>query len=191
MSKSYLPSTLKSELMLALEEVMLEFIEILGGESFKIRDFWNPLKCPEELLPILAKYLGASGWDSSWKVEQKRKVCLNALVVNRKLGTVSALKRALKDLKLNVTIKEWWQDTGNDTTHQKLKGQGLAIGEAELELQENEIIYSQEQYDRIYKFIDEVKRLGLHLKITKRFNLKGNIFTGGVLTQTNRITLGG
>ena len=177
MSKSYLPSTFKSELMLALEEVMLEFIEILGGESFKIRDFWNPKLCPEELLPILAKYLGASGWDSSWKVEQKRKVCLNALVVNRKLGTVSALKRALKDLKLNVTIKEWFNDSN------------LNKGEAELELQENEIIYSQEQYNRIYKFIDEVKRLGLHLKITKRFNLKGNIFINGVLTQTNRTTL--
>ena len=190
MSKSYLPSTLKSELMLALEEVMLEFIEILGGESFKIRDFWNPLKCPEELLPILAKYLGASGWDSSWKVEQKRKVCLNALVVNRKLGTVSALKRALKDLKLNVTIKEWWQQGPALDPLQK-EVRVLEKGEAELELQENEIIYSQEQYNRIYKFIDEVKRLGLHLKITKRFNLKGNIFTGGVLTQTNRITLGG
>jgi phage tail P2-like protein len=178
MSKSHLPSNFRNELMLSLEEVLLEFMEIAGIESFKIRDFWNPLKCPEELLPILAKYLGASGWDSSWGLQQKRTVCLNALSVNRKLGTVNALKRALKDLKLNATIKEWWQDSN------------LTKGEAELELQENEIIYSQEQYNRIYKFIDEVKRLGLHLKITKRFNLKGNIFTGGALIQTNRTTLG-
>ena len=62
-----------------------------------------------------------------------------------------------EDLKPNVTIKEFWQDKGNDTTQQKSKGKWLALGDAELKLQENEIIYSEEQYKLIYKFIDEVK----------------------------------
>ena len=61
--KSLLTESYKTELMLVLEEILREF-ESLTAEV--IKNFWNPQKCSEELLPYLATYLGVNEWDSGW-----------------------------------------------------------------------------------------------------------------------------
>jgi phage tail P2-like protein len=48
--------------MLEMESILREF-ESLPVDS--IKNFWNPQKCREDLLPYLALYLGVNQWDSS------------------------------------------------------------------------------------------------------------------------------
>lgn len=173
---SLLAKSYQTDLMLGLEEVLREF------ESLPIniiKEFWNPAKCREDLLPYLALYLGVNQWDSSWDIKQKRAVCQNALLVNKQKGTLASLKEALKSLNLNVTIVEWWQDVSGVRNLQK--------GTAEINLHENEIIYSPEQYKTIYKLIDEVKRLSLLLTFKKTNAISVTIKIGGSILISKRL----
>ncbi len=170
---SLLLKNYQSELMLALEEVLREF-EMLPAEV--IKDFWNPQKCREDLLPYLALYLGVNSWDSSWNINQKRAVCQSALLVNKQKGTLQSLKDALRALNLNATLVEWWQN-------------GAERGTAEINLHENEIIYSEEQYKVIYKLINEVKRLSLRISLRKRNSIKGNLVVGGAVGLLNNTSI--
>lgn len=173
-NKSLLTESYKTELMLGLEEVLREF-ESLQVEV--IKNFWNPQKCREDLLPYLALYLGVNQWDSSWDIKQKRAVCQNSLLINKQKGTLFALKTALKSLNLNTTLVEWWED------------ENLEKGKAEINLHENDIIYSEEQYEVIYRLINEVKRLSLRLSFKKTNSIKGKLKTGTALGILNKVNL--
>jgi len=181
---SLLPKSYQTPLMLALETVLREF-ETLPVNV--IKDFWNPQRCREDLLPHLALYLGVNQWDSSWDIKQKRAVCQNALLVNKQKGTLASLKEALKSLNLNATVVEWWEEAIDPETEKPKK---LTKGTAEINLHENDIIYSEEQYKVIYRLVNEVKRLSLLLSFRKTNSIKGDLKIGTGLGFLNKISVG-
>lgn len=168
--KSLLTSNNKTKIMLALEEVMRNFEQLPIQD---INNYWNPLKCREDLLPFLATQLGVTHWDDNWEVSQKRQVCLNAILVSKHKGTVGALKRALSSLNLSTEVVEWFKDNKEVMT-------------AEVILHEQDVIYSQEQYQGIYKIIDEAKRLAVQLTLSKKSPINGSYYIAGSFNQISK-----
>ncbi len=177
MTNSLLPSSYQTDLMLALENILREF-ENLPVDI--IKDFWNPQKCREDLLPFLAIYLGVIQWDSTWEIQQKRDVCQKSLLINKKKGTLASLKYALKNLNINATVVEWWEK----------QDKKVMKGTASINLHEKDIIYSEEQYKVIYKLINEVKRLSLLVSIKKTSSVKGTYKVSSASSLLSKVSIG-
>ncbi|AGN34127.1 phage tail protein I [Vibrio fluvialis] len=87
---SLLPAN-ATELELALEQVMT------SDMSSPIRHLWNPLKCPSELLWVLAIVFQVDEWDEKWSEEDKRKTLLEAFLVHCIKGTPESIRRILRN----------------------------------------------------------------------------------------------
>jgi hypothetical protein len=68
----------------------------LADVSIPIRDTWNPDSCPAHVLPWLAWAFGVDEWDAGWPEETKRETIRTAVLVQRRKGTVWAIKRAIE-----------------------------------------------------------------------------------------------
>jgi len=170
---SLLTKNNQTAIMLALEKVMATF-EQLPLDT--IKNFWNPEACRVDLLPYLAICVGVTLWDDSLTEKQKREACKNAILINKQKGTVAAIKRALKALGLNSAVIEWWQNNMPPMT-------------AQIILQENEAIFSDAQYEAIYKLVSEVKRLSLHVTFVKQSAIRNNFYIAGSFLETRRIRI--
>lgn len=91
----------------ALEQVMAH----AGDLPLDIRTVKNPDTCPAVLLPWLAWEYAITWWDEGWTEEQKRSVIKSAAGVNKRRGTVSAVKRALAAVDYPCDVIEWFRDT--------------------------------------------------------------------------------
>lgn len=91
----------------AMEQVMAHE----GDLPLDIRTIKNPDTCPTVLLPWLAWEYAITWWDESWTEKQKRSVIKSAAGVNKRRGTVSAVKRALAAVNYPCDVIEWFNDT--------------------------------------------------------------------------------
>ncbi len=91
----------------ALEQVMAH----VGDLPVDIRTVKNPDTCPAVLLPWLAWEYAITWWDESWTEAQKRSVIKNAAAVNKRRGTVGAVKRALAAVDYPCDVIEWFNET--------------------------------------------------------------------------------
>jgi P2-related tail formation protein len=121
--------------------------------------------------------LGTTTWSQDLTTAQKRNICQNALIINRQKGTIGAIKRALKTLSLGASVVEWFEDAEERDPLT-----------AKIILQENEIIYSEEQYKQIMALVDEVKRLSVHVTFVKQSALRTNQYVGIAMRITTRTT---
>lgn len=69
----------------------------IGDVPAPLRDVWNPDTCPASMLPWLAWAFGVDEWDAGWSDEAKRNTIRNAVMIQRRKGTVWAIKRAIAD----------------------------------------------------------------------------------------------
>jgi phage tail P2-like protein len=60
-----------------------------------VRESWNPDTCPAALLPWLAWAYSVDEWDPAWTEANKRQAIKDAYNLNRRKGTVWAIKRQL------------------------------------------------------------------------------------------------
>lgn len=90
----------------ALEQVMAH----AGDMPLDIRTVKNPDTCPAVLLPWLAWEYAITWWDESWSEAQKRSVIKSAAAVNKRRGTVSAVRRALAAVDYPCEVIEWFKD---------------------------------------------------------------------------------
>jgi phage tail P2-like protein len=67
----------------------------VGEVPVRVRDVWNPDTCPAHMLPWLAWAFSVDEWDATWTEAVKREVIRSAIQVQRKKGTVWAIKRAI------------------------------------------------------------------------------------------------
>ncbi|MBF9235590.1 phage tail protein I [Microvirga alba] len=67
----------------------------LGDVPTPLRDVWNPDTCPASLLPWLAWAFGVDEWDSGWSEEAKRNTIRDAVMIQRRKGSVWSIKRAI------------------------------------------------------------------------------------------------
>lgn len=109
--KSLLPKYLRDKSNLTIEKLAREaFTTDLKDLMILIID-----KCPENLLPLLAKQfhvLGYEGWNFARTVEEKRELLKNAFELHARKGTIYSLKRVLKILNLKGDFKEWSEYSG-------------------------------------------------------------------------------
>lgn len=67
----------------------------LGDVPAPLRDVWNPETCPAHMLPWLAWAFGVDEWDSDWSDDAKRQTIRDAVMIQRRKGTVWAIKRVV------------------------------------------------------------------------------------------------
>jgi len=84
----------------------------ISNLAVPIKHLWDPLKCPEHLLPWLAWALSVDEWDNNWPVNVQREVIASSTQVHRTKGTVSGVRRALASLNASIELTEWWQNGG-------------------------------------------------------------------------------
>lgn len=87
---SLLPSN-ATDLELALEQVMT------SDMSSPIRNLWNPLLCPKELLWVLAIIFQVDEWDENWSEEVKRNTLTESFLVHCIKGTPASIQRILRN----------------------------------------------------------------------------------------------
>ena len=107
---STLPSS-ASKLERVLEQIFWEEIALIERD---IRDFLNPWKCREDLLPYLAWELSVDYWDDSWSLDTKRRVCATALDIHTYKGTRYAIDKSIEAIRADsLKAVEWFEDEAN------------------------------------------------------------------------------
>lgn len=76
----------------------------------RARQMWNADTIPAHLLPWLAWAFSVDDWDVNWSDTQKRAAIKAAYEVQRRKGTIGAVRRALAALGVNITIVEWFEE---------------------------------------------------------------------------------
>lgn len=82
-----------------------------------LRALWSPETCPVGLLPWLAWGLSIDSWDATWPEAVQRAVVANAILLQRKKGTVDAVRRAVVSFGGSISLKEWWETSPRGTPH--------------------------------------------------------------------------
>lgn len=102
---SVLPAN-STKLELTMERIVAERLKSL---DFNFFDLWNPEKCPEKYLYILAWTYNVTLWSDAWDTELKRKVISKWLEIRPYRGTKYAIREALATLGLRCDIREWYE----------------------------------------------------------------------------------
>ncbi|EGR4300704.1 phage tail protein I [Vibrio cholerae] len=114
MMKGHFLSTLPpsaSKLERILEQIFWEEIGLIERD---IRDFMNPWKCREDLLPYLAWELSVDDWDDNWSLSTKRRVCATALDIHTYKGTRYAIDKSIEAIRADsLRAVEWFEDESN------------------------------------------------------------------------------
>lgn len=74
-----------------------------------IRGVADSARCPANFLPWLGWALKVEGWEAAYIDEQRRELIREAIPVHKTKGTVGAIRRVLKAVRVNADFKEWHQ----------------------------------------------------------------------------------
>lgn len=82
-----------------------------------ISKLWDPMTCPEHVLPWLAWGFGLHDWKSYWPTSIKRAVIRDAIDLKRRQGTAASVRRIVTALGAQVALTECWQIVPKATPH--------------------------------------------------------------------------
>ncbi|AYN26408.1 phage tail protein I [Buttiauxella sp. 3AFRM03] len=99
---------------IALENTHAERIEAI---PVPIRQIRRPLLTPRQFIPWLAWDNGVTWWEEDWTEIQKRQVVKAAPEINKRRGTIGAVKRALASLDYLTRVVEWHQESPKATPY--------------------------------------------------------------------------
>lgn len=88
-------------------ERALEAAADLGLDPDVIRGVADSARCPPNFLPWLAWAWKVDGWEAAYTDEQRRELIREAIPVHKTKGTVGAIRRVLKAVRVNADYKEW------------------------------------------------------------------------------------
>lgn len=122
---------------------------------------------PEAVLDILAVNWKIDWYDTSFTLEQKRRIVKSALTVRRLMGTAAAVKLQVDTIYPGATVEEWFQYDGNAGCFRVL-----------LDLPENGI--TAEEYRRLKNGILTTKNERSHLDVIDiRYECEARVAVGG------------
>lgn len=98
-------------------EKALESAVVTPPLPVPLRSLWSPQTCPAALLPWLAWGLSIDSWDATWPEEVQRAVVASAISVQRRKGTVDAVRRAVASFGGSMSLREWWQSSPRGDPH--------------------------------------------------------------------------
>lgn len=120
---------------------------------------------PEELIDILAYDMHVDWYDYSYPLEIKRVILKNSVKVHKKMGTVYAVKTAVKELHKDCIVEEWFEYGGTPNCFKII----LNVSENKLGMELDEII----------KRACMCKRLSAHLEeVTIKRNFEKKVYIG-------------
>ncbi|MEG0858976.1 MAG: phage tail protein I [Pseudomonas sp.] len=93
-------------------EQALEAACDLGIDPQIIRGVADSQRCPANFLPWLAWAMKVDGWEAADTEEQQRELIREAIPIHQTKGTVGAVRRVLKAVRVNADFKEWQQIPG-------------------------------------------------------------------------------
>lgn len=158
----------------ALEQVMAH----TGDLPLDIRSIKNPDTCPAVLLPWLAWEYAITWWDESWTEAQKRSVIKSAAAVNKRRGTVGAVRRALAAVDYPCEVIEWYRDTPPaDPYTFRVEIHGKSISEATLAKLTSQVNDAK-----------NARSLLSGISITEQV-ITGKAWTGGALFSYQSVTI--
>ncbi|HAL68753.1 MAG TPA: phage tail protein I [Pseudomonas sp.] len=88
-------------------ERALEAAADLGLDPDIIRGVADSARCPPNFLPWLAWAWKVEGWEAAYTDDQRRALIREAIPVHKTKGTVGAIRRVLKAVRVNADYKEW------------------------------------------------------------------------------------
>ncbi|AHC82696.1 tail formation protein [Pseudomonas monteilii SB3101] len=88
-------------------ERALEAAADLGLDPDIIRSVADSARCPPNFLPWLAWAWKVDGWEAAYTDDQRRALIREAIPVHKTKGTVGAIRRVLKAVRVNADYKEW------------------------------------------------------------------------------------
>ncbi|MDH0571534.1 phage tail protein I [Pseudomonas fulva] len=88
-------------------ERALEAAADLGLDPDIIRGVADSARCPPNFLPWLAWAWKVEGWEAAYTDDQRRALIREAIPVHKTKGTVGAIRRVLKAVRVTADYKEW------------------------------------------------------------------------------------
>ncbi|MEZ2724917.1 phage tail protein I [Pseudomonas putida] len=92
-----------------LLERSLEAASEQGIDPEIIRGIADSTRCPPDFLPWLGWAWKVEGWEAANTNAQRRELIREAIPVHKTKGTVGAIRRVLKAVRVNADFKEWHQ----------------------------------------------------------------------------------
>lgn len=92
-----------------LLERSLEAASEQGIDPEIIRGIADSTRCPPDFLPWLGWAWKVEGWEAANTNAQRRELVREAIPVHKTKGTVGAIRRVLKAVRVNADFKEWHQ----------------------------------------------------------------------------------
>ncbi|KAA8734913.1 phage tail protein I [Acinetobacter qingfengensis] len=123
----------------------------ISAVSTPARDFNQPQIVDASILPFLAWEHSVDEWDRNWSEEQKRNVIVNAYELHCYKGTIKALEQAITSLDLNITVREWFNQSPKADPYTfevflKIEQEGM----------------TEQQYKKLIKIINAAKNVRSH-----------------------------
>lgn len=103
--RSLLPPTSTAQ-ELAAEQAMSRIADIPIDLNATL---WNPMICPPYQLPFMAWGLSIDAWDENWPLAVRRQRVASALDIQRRKGTVKAVRDVVSSFGGSMVLREWWQ----------------------------------------------------------------------------------
>ena len=126
----------------------------------EIRKLWNPMTCPERLLPWLAWAWSVDDWDPAWNETQQRAMVSGSIRLHKKKGTSWAVREALLR-------------SGLESVRVREKPAGAHWAEFDVDIAVVDRPLTQEAMDRATDLISEYKAQRSVLR-TLRTSLQNN-----------------
>lgn len=80
-----------------LEKRLSTLFADLSALPVPIDALWSAENCPANMLAYLAWAVAVDEWDEEWSDERKRAVILDSIVVHKHKGTLSAIRRVMRN----------------------------------------------------------------------------------------------
>lgn len=71
---------------------------------------WNPMVCPPYQLPFMAWGLSIDAWDENWPLAVRRQRVASALDIQRRKGTVKAVRDVVASFGGSMVLREWHKE---------------------------------------------------------------------------------
>ena len=158
MSNSTNPTLLppnRTKLEMDLEAILASKYE--RTDASIIKSLFDPLLCPETLLPWLAWAYSIDVWNDSWNTDMKRQIVANAFKVHQIKGTLAGIEESLKLLGLeDASVVEWF-----NADDYYLGGRGTA----EISFGADYWLQTSANFKDVLQTIKSNKRLSIHTSL--------------------------
>lgn len=134
------------------------------------RQYWSADDCPEAQLPWLAWALSVDEWDPAWPVAVRRAQVARAIALQRRKGTLAAVRAVIGAFGGTVGLREWWQVSPPAAPHTF----DLVVALAGIASPDANYI------DGIIRAVHGAKPLRSHFTFTVARSFSGGIGTRGV-----------